>query len=149
MVVTFCGHSDFLGNDEMEHKILSLLEKAVGDRDAEMYLGGYGGFDQFAYRCCQKYKQAHSSVRLVFVTPYRSQNFLNTRLAYHENKYDAIVYPSLENRPARYALLYRNQYMIDCADIVFAYICRSFGGAATTYQYALKKGKPCWNLALS
>ena len=57
MIVTFCGHSKFSASMEYERKILSFLEEWVGDNVAEMYLGGYGEFDGFAYTCCKKYKK--------------------------------------------------------------------------------------------
>ena len=59
MIVTFCGHSDFKDNESYTQKMLDFLEKTVGDRSAEMYLGGYGEFDSFAYKCCKKYKEKH------------------------------------------------------------------------------------------
>ena len=49
MIITFCGHSAFRGTEEYEQKILDLLKEKVGDSAADMYLGGYGGFDRFAY----------------------------------------------------------------------------------------------------
>ena len=56
MIVTFCGHSKFSASMEYERKILSFLEEWVGDNVAEMYLGGYGEFDGFAYTCCKNTK---------------------------------------------------------------------------------------------
>ena len=49
MIVTFCGHAHFSKSEDYEQKILAFLEKKVGDQPADMYLGGYGGFDSFAY----------------------------------------------------------------------------------------------------
>ena len=59
MIVTFCGHAEFLKTKEYEEKIIAFLEEKVGDRLADMYLGGYGSFDDFAYSCCVKYKKTH------------------------------------------------------------------------------------------
>ena len=52
MVITFCGHSKFRSTPEYEKKLLDLLNITVGDQSTEMYLGGYGEFDNFAYMCC-------------------------------------------------------------------------------------------------
>ena len=54
MTITFCGHSDFCKTYAYESKILEILEEAVGEEAAEIYLGGYGSFDSFAYECCKK-----------------------------------------------------------------------------------------------
>ena len=70
MIVTFCGHSDFKDNGSYTQIMLDFLEKTVGDCSAEMYLGGYGGFDAFACKCCKKYKENHSDISLIFVSPY-------------------------------------------------------------------------------
>ena len=48
MVITFCGHSDYMSTKEDKEKILSLLEQLVGEKPAEFFLGGYGKFDEFA-----------------------------------------------------------------------------------------------------
>lgn len=62
MIVAFCGHSQFSKSKECEQRILDFLEQKVGDRAADMYLGGYGGFDGFAYECCKKYKEKHPNI---------------------------------------------------------------------------------------
>ena len=54
MILTFCGHAQFIKTEEYENRILSLLEEIIGFDPAEIYLGGYGGFDNFAYECCRK-----------------------------------------------------------------------------------------------
>jgi len=70
MIVTFCGHSNFQKDEEYENKITDILMKNIGDKPAEIYLGGYGNFDDFAYSCCKKYQKCHPNISLVFVTPY-------------------------------------------------------------------------------
>ena len=62
-------------------------------------------------------------------------------------EYDGIVYPPLENVPPRYAILHRNRYMVERADLVIACITRSRGGAYQTYLHARRKGKTMINLA--
>ena len=70
MIITFCGHANFFKSEEYEQKILTFLEEKIGDQPADLYLGGYGDFDSFAYDCCRKYQETHPMVSLVFVTPY-------------------------------------------------------------------------------
>ena len=78
MIITFCGHAQFRKSGEYEQKILGFLEETVGDQPAEMYLGGYGEFDNFAYDCCKKYKETHPKVSLIFVTPYLTVEYQKT-----------------------------------------------------------------------
>ena len=143
MIITFCGHSDFFGAHDKEARLLSLLETRVGNEDAQMYLGGYGAFDAFAYACCKKYKETHPRVRLVYVTPYMRAE----HLAGKKGLYDEILYPPIEDKPMRFAISYRNQYMAEHADLVIAYIDHTWGGAYRTYLHAKRKGKVIYNLA--
>ena len=143
MIVMFCGHAQFLSTAECEKRILAFLEEKVGDRAAEMYLGGYGEFDSFAYACCKKYKEKHPNISLVFVTPYLEAG----KCSYREKEYDLILYPEIENKPKRYAITYRNRYMAEKADYVIAYVSHGWGGAYATYMYAKSREKEIFNLA--
>lgn len=146
MIVTFCGHSDFIGTKEYEEKLLSVLEKAVGNKPAQMYLGGYGGFDEFAFNCCKKYKENHPEVSLIFVTPYLTLEYQKNNLEYKKALYYYILYPPIENIPMRFAIIYRNRYMVDSADFIIAYINHTFGGAYRTFKYAVQKNKLISNI---
>ena len=140
MIVTFCGHSSFKKSDEIERKILSFLEENISDSYAQMYLGGYGAFDDFACECCKKYKAEHPNVSLILVTPYINNSCVSTN-------YDFVIYPEIEKVPKRFAITYRNRYMIDRSDFVIAYVEHLWGGAYQSYKYAKSKGKKILNLA--
>lgn len=146
MIVTFCGNAQFSKSEEYEQKILAFLEERVGDQPADMYLGGYGGFDSFAYDCCKKYKETHPNISLVFVTPYLTVDYQRNRLQYEKPRYDSILYPDIEDKPKRYAITYRNKYMVEKADYVVAFVSHGWGGAYTTYKHAKRKGKEIFNL---
>ena len=81
MVISFFGHSDFQETNEAELKISTLLEKLVGDTPVQIYLGGYGAFDSFAYRYCKKYKSKHPNTSLIFITPYITPEYQNIHIA--------------------------------------------------------------------
>lgn len=147
MIVTFCGHARFSKSEEYEKKILAFLEEKIGDQPADMYLGGYGSFDSFAYDCCKKYKETHPSVSLVFVTPYMTIDYQKNHLNYQNARYDSILYPEIEDKPKRYAITYRNKYMVEKADYVVAYVSHDWGGAYTAYKHAKRNGKAILNLA--
>lgn len=143
MTVTFCGHSDFVPSTAIEARLLSVLGSQIGDSPAELLLGGYGNFDRFAFRCGKIFQQTHPQVSLIYVTPY----MVTERQTSVGAEYDGIVYPPLENVPPRYAILHRNRYMVERADLVIACITRSRGGAYQTYLHARRKGKAMINLA--
>lgn len=141
MIITFCGHADFCFTQEYKQKMLSFLKEQIGDQQATLYLGGYGGFDQFAYACGKEYRSTHPNVELVFVTPYLDERYQKNQLNDKTQHYDAIIYPELERVPRRAAIVRRNQWMVEHADLVVAYVTHRFGGAYTTYRYAIQKKK--------
>ena len=55
--------------------------------------------------------------------------------------YDETVYPPLESVPRRYAILRRNEWMIQRCDVLIAYVTHGWGGAAKTLAYARKRKK--------
>lgn len=142
MIIMFCGHSDYVPSEEDGKKILSLLEEKIGERDAELYLGGYGGFDAFAEKCGREYQRTHPNTKLIFVTPYMTEN----RLVDAKLRYDDVIYPELERVPPRFAISHRNKWMAEKADCVIAYVNHAWGGAYQTYQHAKKKQKEICNL---
>lgn len=60
---------------------------------------------------------------------------------YDTSLYDRTLYPALENVPRRFAILKRNEYMVDAADIVVAYVKYEWGGAAKALEYARRRKK--------
>lgn len=141
MIITFCGHADFIRTDDIKIKMMNILKTQIGDGSAEIFLGGYGAFDFFAYECCKKYKNTHPNVKLVFITPY-----LN-RVKENPENYDEVVYPPLENVPYRLAILKRNRWMVEKADIIIAYVERESGGAYQSLKHAEKHHKCIINIA--
>lgn len=147
MIVTFCGHAQYTESKEDEQKILSLFAEIIGDRYAELYLGGYGSFDAFARKCGKQYQQAHPNIRLIFITPYITVEYQRNHLDHLKDLYDEILYPNLENKPLKFAISYRNKWMIEQADFVVAYITHAWGRAFQTYKHAIRKKKPLYNLS--
>lgn len=58
------------------------------------------------------------------------------------------VYPeNTENVPPRFAVNFRNKWMINKADYVVGYVRQSFGGAYAFLEFSRKKKKTVLNLA--
>ena len=139
--ITFCGHSDYISSIEDEQRLLTFLTEKIGDEDAELLIGDYGRFDAFAWECGKKYQEIHPRTKIVFVTPYLQPT------KRENDQYDAIVYPPLEHIPLRFAILRRNEWMVEQADCVIAYVRHEWGGAYKTYCHAQKKQKEIYHLA--
>ena len=145
MIISFCGHSDYLSNLEDEERLLKLFEKVIENRQVDFYLGGYGAFDNFALKCAKKYKKKYPTARLVFVTPYLGK-WLNDRKEFLTKTYDEIVYPNLERTPPKFAISKRNEWMIKQSDFVFGYVSTHYGGAYNSLLFAKRHKKSYMNL---
>lgn len=137
-VVTFCGHRDFYGDDAVKRWLRDTVEKLIRDGADDFLLGGYGGFDACAASVVWELKKQYPAIRSTLVLP-------NLDRKVDATKYDATLYPSLEKVPRRFAISKRNEYMVNEADIVVAYVTHDWGGAATTLAYAKRKKKEIIN----
>ena len=141
MIVTFCGHRDFVETAEAENQLTMFLEKYARENVRLVcYNGGYCNFDYFAAKCVQRMQEQYSNIRNCLVLPYIDQPFLE-RIEIFKNHFDETIYPPLESVPRKYAIIRRNEWMVDSADIVIAYVTYSWGGAARTLEYARRKKK--------
>jgi uncharacterized phage-like protein YoqJ len=142
MIITFCGHSDFRDDEKYMNKMLEIIRENAKGENVTFYLGGYGGFDGFALACVKKYKEENPSAKLVFVTPYREEDFVSKRA----HDYDEILFPDIDKTPHGVRIVKRNRYMMDKADLIIAYVVHKVGGAYNTLEYAKKKNKNIINL---
>ncbi len=146
MIITFCGHSDYLYTSEDKEKLKKiLLEKISENPLCKFYLGGYGNFDDLCLLTLKELQKDFPNIELIFITPYISPNY--SKLKYAKKNYDTILFPSLEKTPLRFSILQRNKWMIDNADFVVAFVIYPFGGAAKTLEYAIKKNVLFLNIA--
>ena len=147
MIVTFCGHRNVpdsnYATERLTKIITDLLIKATSDNDPiSFYCGGYGEFDCLAEQVVETVRKnfPSTSCEKRFITPYITQSY-QRRNEQMKQRFDEVVYPPIENVPYRYAIIRRNEWMIDAADIVIAYVKFSWGGAARSLEYAKRKGK--------
>lgn len=134
MIVTFCGHAEIENDKDMKQWLNTVLDRLIQKGANTFYLGGYGKFDTLSASVLQKKKDQYPQIRLILVLPYLNFN-IDTSI------YDDSVYPPLESVPPKYAILKRNQWMVEQSDIVVAYVLHGWGGAAKTLHYAQQKKK--------
>jgi len=145
VTVTFCGHRDV--NDkrvkEELYKAISEILLPLSFSDKVTFLcGGYGVFDCLCSTVIDEIRAQGVSptVEKIFVTPYITESY-KERIEILRPHYDGVVFPPIEGVPLRFAIPRRNQWMVEQADIVIAYVTHGFGGAATTLSYAYQKKK--------
>ena len=146
MIITFCGHSNYLFSDEEKEKLKQLLIKKIRKNPTcKFYLGGYGDFDSLCLRTLRELKKEFQSIELIFITPYIDKNY--SKLEFAKYHYDDIIFPPLESVPRKFAILKRNEWMVDSAELVIAYVKYSWGGAAKTLEYAKRKNTSFINIS--
>lgn len=136
----FIGHSECYGvsRSDVEKAIISLIEKGVTD----FLSGGQGGFDRMCAGCVKKLKQDYPQIRNILVIPYLTFSIFD------KDYFDEIVYPDdFEKYHFKAAIPARNKYMVDNATYAICYVTHGWGGAAQTYQRAIKKNLTIINLA--
>ena len=134
MTVTFCGHSHVSNADELNEWLDKVLDLLIAEGADRFYLGGYGDFDRFAAEAVKAKKEEKPDIEMALVTAYLS------RQADGES-YDYMIYPTLKEVTQRSAIPKRNEWMVDSADVVVAYVTHEWGGAAKTLEYARRCGK--------
>lgn len=138
MIVAFFGHSNYVEGQNDEKKLLDMLNEYIAYEKVEFFLGGYGNFDNFALRCCKKYKITNENATTIYVSPYLLPS---SKLAIAKENYDEIIYPPIETVPQKYAITKRNEWIVGVADLIVVYVNNKFGGAYNAYIHAKRKGK--------
>ncbi len=77
MIVTFCGHRDFVKTDTTEQILTALLERYAQENDELIcYCGGCGNFDGFAAECVRQLKERYQNIRSYLILPYTNPEYL-------------------------------------------------------------------------
>ena len=136
MTVTFFGHKDT--PQEIEPALRTAIIDLIENHGAvEFYVGNNGSFDTMVRHQLEELSQIYPiaySVVLAYL-PTKNNNIANT-----------VLPESIETVPKRFAIYYRNKWMIQQADVVVAYVTYSFGGAHQFTALAERKGKTILNL---
>ena len=140
-VCTFCGHSKIYSPYEdikaATHQIVSGL---IQDGYDCFLVGNYGQFDRLAASVCLILKREYPSIGVNLVVPYYQPQLDSDEKEYHA-RFDDVIVPALESTPYQYRIVRANEYMVDRADTIVAYVNASIGGAAKTLAYAERKKK--------
>ena len=146
MIITFCGHSNCLFNNDVKEQLKNILVDEINKNPiSKFYLGGYGDFDGLCLRTLRELKHDFLSIEILFITPYLDKNY--SKLELTKYYYDDVIFPPIEIVPRKFAILKRNEWMVEQADLVIAYFKYSWGGAVKTLEYAKRKKKRIINIA--
>ena len=148
MIITFVGHATISFKEKVKEAVKEqILAETSHVKHFTCYIGGYGDFDETCALACRELKMITDRFDVVYVTPYISlseQEKINEMQAC--GLCDTSVYPPLESVPPRFAISKRNEWMVTNADLIVAYVSRSYGGAYKTLQMARRRKKRIINI---
>jgi len=139
MTCTFFGHR-FIPK-EIEPTLRATLIHLIENHDVNLfYVGNQGGFDCMVRRVLKDLSKTHTIAYYVALA-YMPKNP-------DENYADTLLPNGIETVPKRFAITYRNRWMIDRADFVVTYVNNHIAsGAAQFKALAEQKGKAVINLS--
>lgn len=142
---TFFGHSDC--PDNIESALRECIVDLIKNKEVGLFLvGNEGKFDKLVQRILWELKQQDYKFDYYVVTAY-FQMLKKDDVASSVYKHPTMMPADFEKVPPRYAIDFRNNYMLKEADFVVVYVTRSFGGAAKFVQKAVRKKKMFINIA--
>lgn len=132
----FFGHRECWGLEE--ESLLQEIERLIKEGVVLFYMGNQGQFDGMARNIIRKMKKIYPHIQYSVVLAY---------LPERKDGWNDTIYPEgMECVPRKFAILKRNRWMIDRADVCICYICHTWGGAFEAVKRAKKKGIPVRNL---
>ena len=138
MVCAFFGHRDCPAS--VKPKLFETIKRQIEQGTTRFYVGNNGNFDTMALSCLRTLKKEYKNISYAVVVAYISAD---------KSEYlpEETVFPEgIETVPKRFAIDFRNRWMIAQSDTVISYIAHSFGGAAKYVKKAENKGAVIINL---
>ncbi len=144
--IALIGHRRIYEYYRLEDRIEQIARDLICQKEyVEFYVGRNGDFDIMAASAIKRAQRAlgHESSSLILVQPYPMKDD-----AYYEKFYDEMCYPVERTTHPKAAITQRNQWMVDHAQLLIAFVEDGrTGGALTALKYANQKGVPILNLA--
>ena len=130
---TFFGHRDCPSS--VKESLYEAIEQLISHQQVNtFYVGTQGAFDRMAYAALVELRHCYSYIKVYRVLAYMpKQGDADTA--------DTIVPEGIETAHPRYAIVHRNNWMIDRSDYVICYVTHPTGGAYQAVERAKKKGK--------
>ena len=110
------------------------------------YVGNQGSFDDMVYSVLRELSQQYSHITYAVVLAYLPPESKG-ELSQSQDYADTMYPEGIETVPKRFAIDWRNRWMLKQADYVVTYITHSWGGAAKYEQLARKHEKIIYNLS--
>ena len=122
MVCTFFGHKDT--PKEIEPTLRSTLIDLIENKNVTtFYVGNNGNFDTMVRRQLEDLSHTYPITYNVVLA------YLPTKKSAYDDYTNTILPEGIETIPKRFAISWRNKWMIQQSDVVVTYVARTYGGA--------------------
>ena len=129
---TFFGHKDC--PETKYSNILQAIQYLITEKKVlTFYVGTQGNFDSLVYRALCSLRANFPQIQINRVLAYMPKD--NCKIS------DSILPEGIESIHPRYAISWRNRWMIEHADYVVSYIDHNYGGAARFVNESKRKRK--------
>ena len=132
MTCTFFGHRDTPKETEPALR-LTLIDLIENKNATVFYVGNHGNFDAMVRRQLEDLSKTYPIKYYVVLAYMPSKNA--------EPNDHSILPEGIETVPRRFAINYRNKWMLTKSDIVVTYVSHNFGGAVQLKELAEKLNK--------
>ena len=130
-VCTFFGHREC--SDSIKTKLREVLIDLITNHNVDMfYVGNQGQFDAIVRGALRELKEEYPQINYAVVLAY-----IPGKQTEYDDYSDTMLPEGIESVHPRYAISWRNNWMLKQSDYVVTYITHSYGGAV---QYAKKAG---------
>ena len=143
MTCCFFGHKDTPSTiaPELEKVLTDLI---VNHGVVSFLVGHQGAFDYMALGAVRKMKERYPHITYNVVLAYMP----GQKEEWSAYAPEETMYPEgLEVVHPRFAISWRNKWMLNESEIVVAYVKHSWGGAAKYVEHAIRKKKTVLNIA--
>lgn len=141
-VCTFFGHRDC--PETIKPKIRAAVIDLIENHGVTMfYVGNQGNFDRMVRSVLKEVTTAYPGVGYAVVLAYMPSTKKRA-----DDSSDTLLPDGIEKVPKRFAISWRNKWMIEHADYVVTYVTRLFGGAAQFSALAKSKGKIIYDIKI-
>lgn len=125
LTCTFFGHKDT--PKEIEPTLKSTLVELIEIKNVlKFYVGNHGNFDHMAKRCLIELKHFYPIDYAVVLAYLPIKKYCIDE----ESLTDTVIPNGIETVPRKFAISYRNKWMIEQSDFVVTYVNHTIGGAA-------------------
>ena len=144
-ICTFFGHCQCPSSikPNLKNVLINLIEHQEVN---VFYVGNQGSFDDMVYSVLRELSQQYSHITYAVVLAYLPPESKG-ELSQSQDYADTMYPEGIETVPKRFAIDWRNRWMLKQADYVVTYITHSWGGAAKYEQLARKHEKIIYNLS--